>query len=113
MGSQRNAALYCRGYRYLPRDVQRRLQFCFTSIQRLFSKKNMLYGMGSYAGVDCNSPYLIVNSVVTYPPPLQRERGGVRKIYPIGGAHLYLSAFSKTGFLCKHKYGEGGGRGES
>jgi hypothetical protein len=27
--------------------------------------------MGPYAGVDYNSPYLIVNSAVSYPPPLQ------------------------------------------
>jgi hypothetical protein len=35
-------------------------------------------------GVDYNLPYLIVNSVVSYPPPLQRERGGVGKISPLG-----------------------------
>ncbi len=33
--------------------------------------------MGTYAGVDYNSPYLTVNSVVSYPLPLQRERGAV------------------------------------
>jgi hypothetical protein len=36
--------------------------------------------MGLYARVDYNSP---VNSVVSYPPTLQRERGGVGKISPI------------------------------
>ncbi len=40
--------------------------------------------MDPYAGVDYNSPYLIVNSVVSYSPPLQRKRGGVGKISPIG-----------------------------
>jgi hypothetical protein len=40
--------------------------------------------MGSLAGVDFDSPYLIVNSVVSYPLPLQRERGGKGKISPIG-----------------------------
>ncbi len=44
------------------------------------------------AGVDYNSLYLIVNSVVSYATPLQRERSGVGKISPIGWAHLYLSA---------------------
>ncbi len=37
-----------------------------------------------HAGVDYNPSYLIVNSIVSYPPPLQRERGGVGKISPIG-----------------------------
>ncbi len=37
------------------------------STLRLYSKKNMVY-MGPYAGDDFNSPYLIVNSVVRYPP---------------------------------------------
>jgi hypothetical protein len=40
--------------------------------------------MGPYAGVDYNSPYLIVKFVVSYPPALQRDRGGVGKISPIG-----------------------------
>jgi hypothetical protein len=40
--------------------------------------------MGPYAGVDYNSPYLIVKSVVSYPVLPQRERGGVGKIAPIG-----------------------------
>ncbi len=47
--------------------------------------------MGPYAGVDYKSPYLIVNSVVSYPPKLQRERGGVGKISPIDWVHLYPS----------------------
>jgi hypothetical protein len=42
--------------------------------------------MGPYAGVyyNYNSPYLIVNSIVNYPPPLQRETGVVGKVSPIG-----------------------------
>ncbi len=69
--------------------------------------------MGLYAGVDFNSPYLIVNSIVSYPtPPLQKERDIVGKISPIGWAHLYL-LISKTGLLCKHKTEKGEGRGES
>ncbi len=31
--------------------------------------------MGTYAGVDYNSPYLIVNSVVSYPPPCYKRKG--------------------------------------
>ncbi len=37
-------------------------------------KHGVLYGTLD-AGVDFNSLYFIVNSVVSYPPPLQRERG--------------------------------------
>jgi hypothetical protein len=44
--------------------------------------------MGPYAGVDYNSLYLIVNSVVSYAPPLQRG-----KVW--SGKHLsyWLSTF--------------------
>ncbi len=31
--------------------------------------------MGLYAGVDYNSTYFIVNSVVSYPPPTTRVKG--------------------------------------
>ncbi len=40
-----------------------------------------------YAGVDYNSPYVIVNSVVSHQPPLQREMDRMGKISPIGLAH--------------------------
>jgi hypothetical protein len=42
--------------------------------------------MRPYPGVDYKSPYLIVNSVASYPPLLQREIGGVGKISHIGWA---------------------------
>jgi hypothetical protein len=59
-----------------------------------------------------SSSYLIVNSVVSYPTPLQRERDGVGKISSIGWEHLHLSNFQNPLFLlCKHKYTEGGGKG--
>ncbi len=48
--------------------------------------------MGPFAGVNYNSPYFIVNSVVSYPPPQHREKGGVGKISSIGWAYLYQSA---------------------
>jgi hypothetical protein len=54
---------------------------------------------------------IIYNSVVRYPTTLQRERGGVGKISPIGWAHLYLSANFQNPILCKHKYREVGGKG--
>jgi hypothetical protein len=54
---------------------------------------------------------IIYNSVVRYPPPLQRERGGVEKISLIGWAHLYLSANFQNPILCKHKYREVEGKG--
>jgi hypothetical protein len=47
--------------------------------------------MGPYARVDYNSVYIIVNFVVSYPPPLQREMGGLGKISPISWAHLRIS----------------------
>ncbi len=46
--------------------------------------------MDPYAGVDYNSPYLTVNSIVSYSPPLQRERGGVGKISPIGFKNICI-----------------------
>jgi hypothetical protein len=52
--------------------------------EAVFKEKLGSWCMGPYAGVDYNSPYLIVNSVVSYLPPLQRGRGGVGKISPIG-----------------------------
>jgi hypothetical protein len=53
------------------------------AVQRLYSKKNMVYV--TLAGVDYYySPYLIVYSLVSYPPPRQREKGGVEKIFPVG-----------------------------
>jgi hypothetical protein len=66
--------------------------------------------MGPYAGVDYKSPYLIVNSVVSYPPPLQRE-GAVGKISPIGWAHSYLSANFQNNKYGKGEHREGKGRG--
>jgi hypothetical protein len=49
-------------------------------------------GLGPYAGVEDNSLVLIVISVVSYPPRLKLERGGMRKISPISKAYLHLSA---------------------
>ncbi len=50
---------------------------------RLYSKKTW-----------CMGPW-----IVSYPPPLQRERGGEGKISPIGWAHLYLSVNFKNRFF--------------
>ncbi len=79
-------------------EVQRRpllyvssFHFCLTSIRGCINK-NMVCGMGPYAGVDFNSPFLIVNSVVSYPPPAPTQMGKGRS-----GEHLslpYLSQFS-------------------
>ncbi len=64
--------------------------------------------MRPYAGVDYNSSYLIVNSIVSYSPPSIPTTKGKEwsgKTSPISWAHLYLSSnFQKNGFLCKHKY---------
>jgi hypothetical protein len=66
--------------------------------------------------IDHTSP-LIVNFVVSCPPSLQRERGGVGKIhllYSMGRSLLLIEHLGicllifKTGFLCNklHKYGD-------
>ncbi len=52
--------------------------------EAVFKEKHGVWG--PYAKVDDNSSYHIVSSVVSYLPPLQRERGGVWKISPIGWA---------------------------
>jgi hypothetical protein len=59
--------------KFLPFDILKAYRDC---IQRKTGC------MGPFAGVDYISPYLIVNSVVNYPPPLQRERrGGLGKFF--------------------------------
>jgi hypothetical protein len=63
--------------------------------------------MGPYVGVDYNSPYLIVNSVVSFTPQLQFKGNGEDLSYWLGIFCLCL-LISKTG---KHKYREGGGKG--
>ncbi len=65
--------------------------------------------MGPCAEVDYNSPYLIENSVFSYPPPITK---GMGKISPIGWAHLYQSANFQNCFFyvnSKNKYREGVG----
>jgi hypothetical protein len=69
------------------------------------------WGMGPYAGVDYYSHYLNVNSVVSYPLPLQKESGREGKISPIGWAHLYLFANVQNNKLQKGEYGERGRKG--
>ncbi len=57
--------------------------------------------MGTYAGVDYNSPYLTVNSVVSYPLPLQRERGAVGNLsYWLSSAHLFFFVYFFGGLVC-------------
>jgi hypothetical protein len=69
--------------------------------------------MGPYEGVDYNSPCLKVNSVVSYPSPLQRERGGVGRITPVGSTHLYLSGYFETTNRKRESTEKGEGRSES
>ncbi len=54
----------------------------YTNPEAVFKEKT--WCMGLYAVADYKSPYLIVNSVVSYLPQLHRERDRVRKIFPIG-----------------------------
>jgi hypothetical protein len=68
--------------------------------------------MGPYAGADYNSPYFIVNSVVRYPPPLQREKGGVGKISLV--EHIFIRLLiSKTTNRKRNSTEKGEGVGES
>jgi hypothetical protein len=66
--------------------------------------------MGPYAGVDYNSPYLLVFSVVGFLSPPISEKGGVTKISPIGRAHLYLSDNFQNNQCEKGQSREGGGK---
>jgi hypothetical protein len=71
--------------------------------------------MGLYTGVDYDSPYLIVNSVVRYPLPLQRERGRAERSLPLV-EHSFISLLiSKTTNRSRKRDGGRGGeeRGES
>jgi hypothetical protein len=69
--------------------------------------------MGLNAGVDSNSPYLKVNSVVSYlHPPLQRERGGAGKIFLLAELICICLLVYKTTNR-KRERGEGEGRGKS
>jgi hypothetical protein len=69
--------------------------------ETVFKEKTLC--MGPYAGDDYNSSFLIVTFVVSYPPLLQRERGGVGKI------SLYLPASFQNNNMGKK--GDGGGEG--
>jgi hypothetical protein len=64
--------------------------------------------MGPYARVEYNRTYLIVLSVVSYPSHYKGK--GVewgRSLLLVEHICICLQ-ISKTGFLCKHKYREGG-----
>jgi hypothetical protein len=50
--------------------------------EAVFKEKHGVWG--PYAKVDYKSSYHIVSSVVSYLPPLHRERGGIGKSSPIG-----------------------------
>jgi hypothetical protein len=50
------------------------------------------------------SPYLIVDTKVSIPLQLQREKGGVGKVSPISWAHTYLSANNANNQQKKGKY---------
>jgi hypothetical protein len=61
--------------------------------------KENLGVMGPYAGVDYNSPYLIVNYAVSYPPPLQGKGVEWRKSLLLVVHICICLLISKTGFL--------------
>ncbi len=70
--------------------------------------------MGPYSGVDYDSPYLIVNSIVSYPTPLQRERGEVGKISPywLSNEHVCMCLLiPKTTLRKRESTEKGEGRG--
>ncbi len=70
--------------------------------------------MGPNAGVGYNSLYLIVSSVVSYPPPLQRERGVEWGRSLLLVEHICICLLiSKTSFYVNKSTGKGKDRGES
>ncbi len=67
--------------------------------------------MEPYAGVDYNSPYLIVNSLVSYSPHYKGKGVDLgRSLLLVEHIFCIYLLISKTGFLCK-QYGEGGVKG--
>ncbi len=60
-------------------------------LKKLHYKKT--WCIGPYVGVDYNSLYLIVNTLVIYLPPLQKERGGLGKIKDLSS---WLSTFASV-----------------
>jgi hypothetical protein len=85
----------------------------WVDILRLYSKKNMVYGT-LCAGADYNSHYLMVNSIVSYPPSLQREKGwsGEDLSYLLS-TYVSVFEFSKPVFDRNTSTEKGEGRGES
>jgi hypothetical protein len=64
--------------------------------------------VGLYAGIDYNSPYLIVNSVVSYPPPPPPTKG---KEWSREDLSYWLSTFVFSANFQNNKYEKGvGGR---
>jgi hypothetical protein len=58
--------------------------------------------MGLYAVADYNSSYLIVNSVVNYPPPLYKGKGWSKEDLSYWFAHICICLLiSNTGFFMK------------
>jgi hypothetical protein len=75
---------------------------------RTFKKSTAPYKVHNM-GLWCinNSPYLIVNSLFSFPPHYKgKEVEWGRSLLLV--KHIYLSVNSKTDFLFKHKYREGG-----
>jgi hypothetical protein len=64
--------------------------------------------MGPYAGVDYNSLYLIVNSVVTGQLCTPTTKG---KVWSGKDLFYWLSTFVSRLLISKEKYGEGEGKG--
>ncbi len=66
-------------------------------------------------GVDYNSTYLIVNSLVSYPPPLQREKGrsGEYLSYWLGTFVSACLLISKADFYVNTCTEKGEGRAKS
>jgi hypothetical protein len=69
--------------------------------------------MGPYAGVDYNLPNLIVNSTVSYPPPLQREGVEWGRSFLLVEHISICLLISKTGFYANTSTKKGEGMCES
>jgi hypothetical protein len=85
--------------------------YCFTLYKGCIQRK---LSMGPYR-VDYNSTYLIVNSLVSYPPPLQREKGrsGEDLSYWLSTFVTAYLLISKTGIYVNTSTEKGEGRDKS
>ncbi len=79
-------------------------------ILRLYSKKHGAWDLTPELTIQLTLSHSQLHSQLSYPSSLQRKKGGVGKISPIGWAHLYLSANFQSQFFYVKKSTEEGER---